>query len=392
MNLDANMGAEKIRVLHIIGQLGVGGCEKQLLELCRRMDRDAIEQAVAYYSPDPQCMREAFAETGVRLYYVNKFGGISLWRFFLTLRGFIRDFQPDVIHTWQYSPNCWGRLAGLSCGHRRFIASERTAMRSPPPILRAFEMLFGRWTVYTANTEAVANAMRRSTGIPPERIHITHNGVEMKPIDKQQARLEVRAELGVPSDAPIVLAVGRLTKAKNYPMFLRVAGRVARKRPDAVFVIAGHGELKEPLEALRARLNLERSVRMLGIRSDVPRLMAAADVFCLCSLWEGFPNVLVEAMASGLPAVSTDFAGVGEILDDGGASIGARVGLDRDDAMADCVLRWLSDPEQRASIGCAGRESAERRFSWPRLVRQMDQLYVGMADGRAHKRISGAAE
>ena len=115
------MAGERIRVLHLIGQIGVGGCEKQLLELCRRMGRDAFELAVGYYSPDPQDMRAAFEEAGVRLYYVNKFGGISLWGFFRALRGFIRDFQPDIIHTWQYSPNCWGRLAGLSCGHRRFI-------------------------------------------------------------------------------------------------------------------------------------------------------------------------------------------------------------------------------------------------------------------------------
>jgi len=374
------METKKIRVLHIIGQISVGGCEKYLLELCRHMDRSMFEFAVCYYSPDPHNMREAFEEAGVRLYYVNKFGGVSLWGFFQALRGVIRDFQPDIIHTWQYSPNCWGRLAGLSCGYGRFICSEQSS-KGFPTSLRFFEMIFGHGTLYAVNAKAVADAVRRATGHPPERIRIIHNGVKMAAIDKRQARDEVRAELGLPPDAPIVLAVGRLTPAKNYPMVLRVAKRVMQQRPDAVFLIAGHGELKEHLEQLHARLNLGSFLRMLGLRKDVPRLMAAADVFCLGSLWEGSPNVLVEAMASGLPAVCADFAGAREVLDDDGNRLGMLVDLDRDDQMAECVIRLLADPEQRARFGRAGRESVGRRFSLSRLMQETSRLYVDFMAG-----------
>ncbi|HSW45187.1 MAG TPA: glycosyltransferase, partial [Phycisphaerae bacterium] len=137
-----------IRVMHIIGQIGVGGCEMQLLELCRRTNREKYEFSVCYYSPDSDNMVEQFQEAGVRLYYVNKFGGISPWRFFLTLRSFVRDFRPDIIQTWQYSPNCWGRLVALSCGYRRFLCSERSATATFPRPLRILELLLGRRTTY----------------------------------------------------------------------------------------------------------------------------------------------------------------------------------------------------------------------------------------------------
>jgi glycosyltransferase involved in cell wall biosynthesis len=345
------------------------------------MDRSRFALGVCYYSPDPQNTPEAFEQAGVRVYYVNKFSGMPLWRFFLTLRAFIRDFGPDIIHTWQYSPNCWGRLAGISCGCSRFVCSERSATRVPVPG-RLCEIVLGHLTTHTVNSYAVGRSLRRYTGCPPERIQVVYNAVEMPPVDRLAARAEVRAELGVGADAPIVLTVGRQTPAKNYPMFFRVAKRVLREAPEAVFVGAGHGDEETRLKALHARMGLGRSVRMLGLRKDVPRLMAAADVFCLCSLWEGFPNVLVEAMASGLPVVTTDFAGVREVLEHEGALMGLLVNRDRDDQMAACVRDLLADEEGRRALGEKARSYVSRRFSWAGLRREMEAFYLKVYRGQ----------
>ena len=111
------------RILYFIGQIGVGGCEKQLLETVRRTGRDR-QYGLCYYSPNPDNMVGQFTEAGTRLFYVDKFGGASAWQFFRSLRKTIRQFQPDLIHTWLYSANFWGRLAGRSLGYHRLIASE----------------------------------------------------------------------------------------------------------------------------------------------------------------------------------------------------------------------------------------------------------------------------
>lgn len=187
-------------------------------------------------------------------------------------------------------------------------------------------------------------------------------------------------------ETPIVLTVGRQTSPKNYPMFFRTARRVLDARPDVVFLAAGHGEDEAVLAALHRRMGLGPSVRMLGLRHDVPRLMAAADVFCLCSSWEGFPNVLIEAMASGLPAVTTDFAGVREIIDGDGRSGCLIVDVDQDDRMADSLLRLLSEPEASAVLGRSAEAFARERFSWSNLLKAMDRLYAECLEGRPHQR------
>src|ERR1035437_6412376 len=121
------------RILHVIGQIAVGGCEKQLLELIRRGDHDRYQYGLCYYSPNPDNMVRPFTEAGAQLFYVDKFGESSTtWRFFRSLRRTIREFHPDLIHTWLYSANFWGRLAGRSLGLRRLIASERSIMTPYP--------------------------------------------------------------------------------------------------------------------------------------------------------------------------------------------------------------------------------------------------------------------
>ncbi len=368
-----------VRVLHIIGQLGVGGCEKQLLEICRRMDRGRFDLGVAYYARMENDLVEDFRRAGVSVWFTDK-AAVGPWRFFLALRRFIREFCPDVIHCWQYSPNCWGRLAAAGCGYGRYICGERTATRLPRP-LRLFEYVFGRRTLWTANTSAVADALVRFAGCSRSRIRVLHNAVEVPALDRAAARRSVRDELGLAPDAPLVLAVGRLHEAKNYPMFLRVARRVAARRPDAVFAVAGDGPLADELRALHAEMKLGDSLRMLGLRSDVPLLMAAADVFCLCSRWEGFPNVLVEAMASRLPAVTTSFAGVREIVDDGPDRIARAVDIDDDEAMAGHVAELLADPVAGAALADAACVSVRYRFSWDRLIRDLERLYADFLAG-----------
>ena len=244
------------------------------------------------------------------------------------------------------------------------------------------EALLGRMTVYTANTRAVASALTEQTGFPAKRIRVIYNGIEVPSLNRDTARREVRTELGVPPDTPIVLTVGRQTAAKNYPMLFRAAQRVASQRPDVVFVAAGHGELEPTLRELHAAMGLGTRVRMLGLRRDVPRLMTASDIFCLCSRWEGFPNVLVEAMACGLPTVTTDFPGAREIVNLDGSQSSIVVDIDRDDQAAASIQDLLSDPGRCARLGQAGKHVAETRFSWPRTLEALDDLYRDHLDKR----------
>lgn len=370
------MAAAPIRVMHVIGQIGVGGCEMQLLNLCRRMDKDRFTTAVAYYAPNSDNMVTEFTDAGAKLYYVDK-TAVSLWKFFRTLRGFIKDFTPDVIHCWQLSPNAWGRLAGLSCGQRHFVASDRTIRPCYDPWRwPLMEKFIGGGTIRLTNSNAVADYVAKSLHVPRERIQVIYNAVELPLRDRLKDRAEVRAELGLAADQKLVLTVGRQTHAKNYPMLYRAAKRVLERRGDVRFICAGHGEQEANLRQLHQELGLGDGVRMLGLRQDIPRLLFAADVFCLPSRWEGFPNALAEAMAAGLPVIAADFPGARELLVKD--TTGLLVDIDDDAALAAGLLGLLEDEAMAQKLGQAAAEHVERNFSWPTLVAKMERLYSGI--------------
>ena len=361
------------RILHVIGQIGVGGCEKQLLELIRRSDRERYQYGLCYYSPNPDNMVGQFMEAGAQLFYVDKFGESSTTRrFFRSLRRTIREFHPDLVHTWLYSENFWGRLAGRSLGLRRLIASERSIMTPYPLGARAVERLL-RCTTWTANSLACAERVRGLLGVRAQRMNVLYNAVELPARDVQADRADVRRELGLGSEQRLVLMVGRLTAAKDYPTLFRAARRVCACEPQVTFLCAGHGDLEAALRQELTEHKLIDRVRLLGLRRDIPRLLSAADVFCLSSRFEGFSNAVAEAMAAGLPVVCTRFEGVGEVIQDG--CTGLLVGVGDDEAMARKVLELLADAGARERLGQSAREWVRQNLSWDRLLRQIDDLY-----------------
>jgi glycosyltransferase involved in cell wall biosynthesis len=365
-----------VRILHIVGQLGIGGCERQLTELCRRLPPSRFQTSIAYFYRTAEFRAEDFEVPGTDLVFIDK-SRMTLPGFFSALRRTLKDYRPDIIHTWQYSPNWWGRVAGMTCGFRRFVACERTARHLYGRLPRLAERWLGPHTVWVANSRAVARGLASSLPLRIEDIRVIYNAVADPTEDRAACRAAIRAEFGFAPDQPVVLSVGRLADTKNYPMLYRTARSVLSQRPDVRFLVAGHGPLQENLERLGRELDLGDRLRLLGLRYDVPRLMAAADVFCLCSRWEGFPNVLAEAMAAGLPAVTARFPGVEEVAEDGRTAL--VVDLDDAEMMAARVQELLADPARRQTLADAAHDHVRREFSWPALVGRMESLYEAVA-------------
>ncbi len=366
-----------LRIVHVIEQLGVGGAERQLLGLLSRMDRRRFEHHVVYFRQSVDSLDGRFREQGIRTTHVPK-AGVRPWVFFMRLRRLIRRESPDIVHTWLYSANFWGRWAAASCGLRRIAASDRAEVGPAGPLIRLHERLLRKRTVRLANSRAVAESLRRHHGLPEEHIRVIGNGVELPPCDRAVARREIRRELGLPEDHKLVVMVARQSREKNYPMFFRAGKRVAARRSDATFLAVGREDLKAELDPVLAALDAGDRVRIVGPRDDVPRWLAAADVFGFTSDHEGCPNSLLEAMMAGLPVVCTDFAAAGEVIGDEGAGI--IVPRNDDAAMADAVAGLLDDPDRREKLGRRARERAERLFAWPAVVARMERLYAEMME------------
>ncbi len=369
---DSGGPSRRIRVVHIIEQLGVGGAEKQLLGLLTRMDASRFDQQVCYFRQKTDSLDGQFRAAGIPTMFIDK-DGLSAMRFFRQLRKTLREKRPQIVHTWLYVANFWGRWAALLARVPRIVTSDRAEIERTTPLVKLYERLLAPRTVRLANSQAVAESLHHHYGIPVERIRIIYNAVGLPECDRDQARAQIRAELSLPVDQKIVLMLGRQSPEKNYPMYLRAGQMVCRRRNDVTFLAVGRQDYKEEIGRVLAGLDMGDRIRWIDGRADVHRWLAAADVFCFTSNHEGFPNAVLEAMHAGLPVVCAAFASAREVLEDGLS--GTIVPLNDEQALAREVNALLDDPGRRRHQGEQACQRARQAFSWDVLTLSMERLY-----------------
>jgi glycosyltransferase involved in cell wall biosynthesis len=177
----------------------------------------------------------------------------------------------------------------------------------------------------------------------------------------------------LPEEGPVIGTVGRLVPIKGHEWLLRAAPRVLAEFPHATFVFLGEGPLLGQLQQLAARLGISGHVMFLGSRQDVPECLAAFDLFAFPSLNEGMGRALIEAMATGLPAVAARVGGIPDVVADG--ETGLLVPARDEAALADALLKLLRDPARRQAYGQSARRSMDERFDVSAMVRAIDRLY-----------------
>ncbi|MEJ7593030.1 MAG: glycosyltransferase, partial [Planctomycetaceae bacterium] len=186
------------------------------------------------------------------------------------------------------------------------------------------------------------------------------------------ARATVRTTLGLTPDAPLVGIVAALRPEKNHELFLEVASRTCQVVPDAQFIIVGEGPERAKIESIIADLGLKSNVRMLGNRSDTPQLLAALDVFLLTSHNEANPVSILEALACGVPVVSTNVGSIAETVQNG--QTGYTVEAGNAEQASRCVLQLLLDSKQAKELGVRGRELVLRTGSLKAMVQGYEKL------------------
>jgi glycosyltransferase involved in cell wall biosynthesis len=231
----------------------------------------------------------------------------------------------------------------------------------------------------TAVGDFVKDALVRNEGIADRRVQVIHNGIDPARFARDTMaaqRVAVRAELGLDPHQPVLLQVARFHPIKDHDTSICALARVLSHAPQTVLLLAGDGPTRANAEALAAQLGVADQVRFLGVRTDVPSLTAAADLFVLSSLCEGISVTLLEAMAAGLPIVATDAGGNGELVEHGHNGWLARTGSAA--SLADHLLSLLRDPDLRRRFGERGRRRLLKRFTEKRMHSQYERLYEQM--------------
>ena len=258
--------------------------------------------------------------------------------------------------------------------------------RSFPDPPRRTHFLFNRTVLRRGDRiiavgEDVRRALIDNEGFPPGRVEVVYNGVDTGAFaESARHREAVRREIGVGAGDFVLMQVARLDPIKDHATAVRAVGRAAERRGDVRLVIVGEGAEAGPIDDLIRGLGLGDHVLRLGVRSDVARLLGAADAVLLTSRSEGIPLTLIEGMAAGLPVVATRVGGVPEVVAEGETGLLAPAG--DADALAAHILRLADDRDLRERLGRAGRERARTSFDEGRMIAAYDRIYGGFA-GRA---------
>lgn len=370
-----------LKILHVITSLARGGAQVHLLELMRGQKRLGHELELAYLK-DPVMVREFADVVPLPLQTHLGMGEIQPAALLGRLWGLISSFQPDVLHTHLLKADAYGAVAGHFGDARVTIASKH----NDEVALRRHWVAFAHGWLSRLDDRIIVlsdHVGRYVTDVgraPADRIRRVYYGINLdRPIALEAgAARALRQELEIPVDAPFLLCVARLDPQKGHLALLDAMRDVVQTLPAARLVLVGGAQqatadYSAELRSTAAGPQLAGKVIFAGERTDVPRLMAACDIFVMASLWEGFGLVFLEAMAAGKPIVATNVSAVPEAVADG--ETGVLVPPNDSRAFAEAILRLCGDPAERRRLGDNGYRRVRESFTSERMVEETMAVY-----------------
>jgi glycosyltransferase involved in cell wall biosynthesis len=361
----------KHRILHIIPTLDRCGAEKQLALLATRLPRDEFDVHVCVLTRDGP-LRQDLDEAGVPVTVIGKRHKLdprAYWR----LKSLVRKLAPDLVHTWLFAANAYGRWAAARCGVKRLIAAERCVDPWKVRYQLAIDRYLARRTRrIVTNSQGVLDFYVRR-GLPADKFTVIANGVDTPQVEQPATRQQLLDELGLPAGARLMGVVARLWRQKRIKDLIWATELLKRVRDDAHLLIVGDGPHRWRLTRYRDLVGITPRVHFLGHRDDVPRLMQHFDVLCLSSEYEGQSNAVMEAMSMGLPVVASDIPGNRDLVVPDQTGYLVPVG-DRAD-FASYMNILLDDDELARRLGQAGQQRMREHFTVETMVQRYVDLY-----------------
>lgn len=366
---------QPVKVLYLITELGIGGAQSALYRLVASLNREKFQPTVACFYNGNCLYGKLIEEMGIPVIDLStnqkKWRLDALWRLYLL----IHREQPTLLHTWLYHANIAGRVIGRIAGVPIIISSERNIYLS-----NSIRTLLNRITSPLSDrifcvSQSVANYVVEFIGVSRDKISVIPNGVDIKDFVGLPDPQTIRMHYGLPPNDFIVGSVGRLHPVKNFDLLIKVFKRLHELYPRAHLMIIGDGPLRKNLESLCCELGLSKNehVFFLGDQTDIPALLSAMDLFVLPSKHEGMPNAVLEAMAAGLPVVTTSAGGTQEIIQNN--KTGILVKPDDPEALYQALALLFSDSELRRRLGNAAYGHVKENFSLDRTINITVNLY-----------------
>lgn len=385
----------KLRVLHLIKSLGRGGAEMLLPETLKVHDREHFDFHFAYFLPWKDQMVTAIEALGATAVCFEVKNNLQMFQRVGEISHYVQENQIDVIHSHLPWAGVIARLVGKKTGVPVVYTEHNKWERYNKITYWLNKLSFGWQQAAVAVSDDVQQSIRKNAGLdfkqldvaalPPPTIPQTKaqspyllnilNGVNTAHfVQDEQAGLQIRQELGVPANAPVIGTVSVFRFQKRLDLWIEIAAAILQKMPDAHFILVGDGPLKEELLAKRKELGIVERLHMPGLKTDVKPYFSAMDVYMMSSVFEGLPIALLEAMSCGCAVISTKAGGVAEVVKEGESGLLCEV--DEYHQLADMGVKLLQNPDLTARLAAGARARVQSDFSINKMAKQLEELYL----------------
>lgn len=390
----------RVRVLHLIKSLGRGGAEMLLPETLKVHDREQFDFHFAYFLPWKDQMVPAIESLGAKAICLKANNNLQMFQRVSTISRYVEEHQIDVIHSHLPWAGVIARLVGKKTGIPVVYTEHNKWERYNKITYWLNKLSFGWQDAAVAVSDDVQQSIRKNAGanfrklVLPAAQEVKINRKAQQPyllnilngvniahfVQDEQAGLQIRQEIGIPADAPVIGTVSVFRFQKRLNMWMEVAADILKRVPNTHFIIVGDGPLKEELLTKRKALGIEDRLHMPGLKTDVKPYFSAMDIYMMSSIFEGLPIALLEAMSCSCAVISTKAGGVEEVVESGISGLLCEV----DDHMklADYGVQLLQNQEQRKALAAGARQRVQTDFSINKMAKQLEELYLFLKEER----------
>lgn len=364
-------------ILYLSTSSGPGGAERVISNLSASLDPARYRAILCLFRPG--WIQEHTENRGVRTYVIPTQGMFD-WRWVLRVKRLLKDEHVDLIHAHEFDANVQGTFVAALSGvplvatvHGKNYFWEKLRRR-----------LAYQWVSRNATMVAVSENLKQfiveKVGVDSGHVKVVYNGVDLLPHCGPADIDQCRKELDLPTGDQIVGVVGNLYPVKGHQYLIAAIPAVLAKCPNTTFIFAGRGQLEGELKEQAHQLGVAQKVRFLGLRQDIPRILAVLHAFVLPSLSEGLSMAILEAMVAGKPVIATDVGGNPELVED--SETGYLVPSQNSQALADRLISLLMNRDRALQFGKVGQLRAQGQFSLRTMVREYQGIYDQCIEAR----------